>query len=156
MSAERGKRWQSFAVVAVTAVLALVIVWVNTYQRMREQYALAEKHDAAGEYLQAVTAYETAIHAYVPWSSRLERSIQRLWEIGQMYEQRGETDMALIAYRSLRSSLLAVRSVYQPYPEWIRRCNERIPFLLSLQDGMEIRDRNEPAPAPPAPTPLPG
>ena len=136
MTAERSKRWQNLGIIVVTAVIALIMIWANTYQRMREEYIQGEELFAQGEYLKAVTAYETAIHAYVPWSGKIRRSAERLWEIGNLYEEQGEVELALIAYRSLRSSFYAVRSFYQPYPEWIQRTSPKIQALMGEQERL--------------------
>lgn len=136
MTAERKGRWQNLTIIVVTAVIALAMIWANTYQRMREEYIQGEEFFAQGEYLKAVTAYETAIHAYVPWSGKIRHSAERLWEIGNLYEEQGEVELALIAYRSLRSSFYAVRSFYQPYPEWIHRTTPKIKALMGEQERL--------------------
>jgi len=149
MTAERKRRWQNIGIVAGTALIALAMVWANTYQRMRTEYRKGEEHFARGDYLPAITAYETAIHAYVPWSGKIRHSAERLWEIGGLYEEQGETELALIAYRSLRSSFYAVRSFYQPYPEWIERCGPKIEALMDDQE-QRLKPRSAPVVESPA------
>ena len=148
MAADKKERLQNIGIVVVTALIAIVMIWANTYKRMGTHFKEAEEFYSQGEYLKAITSYETAIHAYVPWSSKIKQSAQRLWEIGNMYEEKGEADYALIAYRSLRSSFYAVRSFYQPYPEWIAKCDEKIPPLMDLQEIQYKKLTEAPALAP--------
>ena len=96
-------------------------------------YLEGEKAFAAGDYKTAISDYETAIHMYTPFSGYVPASAQRLWEIGQGFENAGEYDWSLIAYRSLRSSFYAVRSLYTPYKDWIERSEKQIDVVLALQ-----------------------
>ena len=72
---------------------------------------------------------------YTPASPLVERSAQRLWDLGETAQQRGDVARALIAYRSLRSSFYAVSGLYAPGKEWIRRCDARIAVLVRMQQG---------------------
>jgi hypothetical protein len=118
---------------AVIALISLVLVWGNTFYRQQVQFEKGEKAVAAGDFLAAVAGYESAIHMYTPLSSLVDRSAQRLWELGGMAAQGGDLPRALIAYRSLRSSFYAVAGICPPGEQWIRRCDSRIAELLKLQ-----------------------
>jgi hypothetical protein len=121
--------------VAAIALLSLILIWANTLYRQHVQFEKGEKGRAAGDYLAAVAGYEGAIHMFTPGSSLVEQSAQRLWDIGQMQEKRGDIARALIAYRSLRSSFYAVAGIWAPGKSWIVRCDARIAALVSLQQG---------------------
>ncbi|MBN2053904.1 hypothetical protein JW905_03205 [bacterium] len=139
---------RTVALVCITAVIALAIVWVNTYQRCRREYLAGEQYFEQQEHLKAITAYETAIHAYTPWNGMIPASARRLWEIALEREHNGDVEMALIALRSLRSSFYAVRSLYTPYPEWIRRSEAKIDELVALQNKGRWLDKRAPESAP--------
>jgi hypothetical protein len=121
--------------VAVIALISLLLIWGNTYYRQQAQFDKGEKAWAAADFLGAVAGYESAIHMYTPLSSKVERSAQRLWDLGGLAAKGGDLPRALIAYRSLRSSFYAVAGLYSPGEEWIRKCDARIAELLKLQQG---------------------
>ena len=121
--------------VAVIAVISIVLIWANTLYRQHVQFDKGEKGTAAGDFPAAVAGYESAIHMYTPGSSLVQRSAQKLWEIGQMAERGGDTPRALIAYRALRSSFYAVAGINSPGKEWIERCDARIAALVKMQQG---------------------
>ena len=121
--------------VATVALISLALIWGNTLYRQHVQFDKGEKGWAAGDFNAAVAGYESAIHMYTPGSSLVERSAKRLWELGEMAEQKGDLPRALIAYRSLRSSFYAVAGLYAPGQDWIKRCDARIVELLKRQQG---------------------
>lgn len=113
----------------------IAMIWGRTYYSQWKQFNIGEEAFRKGNMRDAVTGYESAIHMYTPGSSMVKKSIDRLWEIGDMFERRNEYDWALLSYRSLRSSLYAVRSFYTPYPEWIERCDKKIAHILAVKEG---------------------
>lgn len=121
-------------IVAVMIVITLGLIWLETYKRQREQFGLAENYYLQKDFPKAIQCYDAAIHMYTPWSSRVKLSAQKLWDIGKMYENKQEYDLALISYRSLRSSFYAVRWLVQPYQEWIDRCDVAIDRVLKTQE----------------------
>ena len=123
--------------IVVIALIAVALIWADTLYRQHTQFANGEKAMAAGDFTAAVAGYESAIHMYTPASSLVERSAERLWEIGEGLEQRGDRVRALIAYRSLRSSFYAVRGLSSPGKKWIVRCEEKIALLVKQSQAEE-------------------
>src|SRR5512146_648377 len=114
----------------VTALIALLLVWGNTWYRQWQQFKWGEKALAANRVIPAIAGYESAIHMYTPFSPLVERSAARLWEIAVRCEKGGDLDQALIACRALRSSFYADRGLFQPGKRWIARCDAKIAELL--------------------------
>jgi tetratricopeptide (TPR) repeat protein len=121
--------------VAVAAVISVILLWGNTLYRQHVQFEKGENAEKARNFPAAIAGYESAIHMYTPGSSLVEKSAQRLWNIGQLLEQQGDFPRALIAYRSLRSSFYSVAWIYTPGTEWIERCDARIAPLVQMQQG---------------------
>lgn len=119
---------------AVTALLCILIIWGNTWYRQWRQFHKGEQSLAVNNVIAAITAYDSSLHMYTPFSPLVERSAQRLWEIAGSCEAKGDTERALIACRSLRSSFYAVRWLCQPGREWIERCDGKIAELVKLRD----------------------
>jgi hypothetical protein len=115
---------------AVIALLAILLIWVITWQRQTAQFRRGETALAARDYMIAIAGFEAAIHMYTPGSSTVQLAAERLWAMGEGFEKVGDTTRALLAYRSLRSSFYAVHGLNTPGKEWIARCDERIAFLV--------------------------
>lgn len=121
--------------VAVAAVLSIILLWGNALYRQHVQFDKGEAAEKGRDFPAAIAGYESAIHMYTPGSSLIEKSAQRLWNIGQLLEQQGDFPRALIAYRSLRSSFYSVAWICTPGKGWIERCDARIAAILQMQQG---------------------
>jgi tetratricopeptide (TPR) repeat protein len=119
--------------VTIAAIAAIILIWGNALYRQHVQFDKGEKGLAAGNFPAAVAGYESAIHMYTPGASLTEKSAQKLWQIGQMLEARGDVQRALIAYRALRSSFYSIEWLYSPGKEWIAKCDARIAILVRQQ-----------------------
>jgi len=121
----------------IIIAVMLAMVWGRAYWQGSQQYDEGEKNFAAGRYNLAITNYATSIHMYTPLGGYVDKSAQRLWEIGERYEKAGQYDWALIAYRELKSSFYAVRSFYTPHKDWIERSEDKIREILAIQQSKE-------------------
>lgn len=119
--------------VAVTALIALLLIGGTTWYRQTVQYSRGDAAQSAGDPIGAIAGYEAALHMYTPGSPLNERAAARLWSVGEAMETSGDLDRALIAYRALRSSWYAVRWLTQPGEEWIVRCDRKIAELVQVQ-----------------------
>ena len=156
------KRTQTIIIIAGTIVIAFLLIWKETYMRQRKEFFRAEDYyqkftnetvgEKKDEYaIRSITHYDSAIHMYTPWSSKIAASAERLAAIGNYYADIQDYDIALNAYRSLRSSFYATRSTYQPYPGTIKTAESRIAELVKLQqqqeDALRIQQDQEKAEA---------
>jgi len=119
--------------VLVIAVVAILLIWGNTWYRQRTQFNRGETALAARDYINAIAGYEAAIHMYTPGSSLVQEAAAKLWAMGDQFERAGDPTRALIAYRSLRSSFYAVRGLNVPGREWVARCDGKIAALVKAQ-----------------------
>jgi hypothetical protein len=117
--------------IAVIALICVALIWGETYRRQRTQFYKGEAAQAKGDYIAAIAGYDSAIHMYTPGSSMIGRSAERIWNLGEDSERAGDTERALIAYRSLRSSFYSVRGFFTPGKEWISRCDAKIAKLVN-------------------------
>lgn len=117
----------------VIAIIMLFMIWGNTWWRQRTQFHKGEKALAERNYIAALAGYEAAIHMYTPGSSLVDRSAQRLWDMGNSLEQAGNPNQALVAYRALRSAFYSTHGLIRPGEEWIARCDARIAEILKRQ-----------------------
>lgn len=111
------------------AGLAIVLFAAATQFRQWSQFKRGEKALLAGDQINAIAGFESAIHMYTPFSPLIERSAARIWRIGRDLETRGEHEKALIAYRALRSSFYSAHGLTKPGMNWIALCDEKIRTL---------------------------
>ena len=121
--------------VAAVGLIMFFMVWGRAYYSQRQFYNEGEAALKAKNYKEAITGYEWAIRMYTPFSGNVEDACEKLWQIGNEYEKMARPDWALIAYRSLRSSIYAIESLYSPYAEWIPKTDEKIAQMLAVTEG---------------------
>ncbi|RME47485.1 MAG: hypothetical protein D6795_14030 [Deltaproteobacteria bacterium] len=117
--------------IVAMALLLLAIVVARVHHASWRAFHAGRSAQAAGDTPGAIANFERAIHFYAPGSPWVESSVKALWAIGAGAEESGDRALALSAYRTLRSSLYAVRSTYTPFSEWIGRCDDRIARLVA-------------------------
>ncbi|HEX5773699.1 MAG TPA: hypothetical protein VFY07_05195 [Geomobilimonas sp.] len=120
--------------VVVTAIVAIIFIWGNTWYRQWSQFKRGEAAHTRGDSVAAIAGYEAAIHMYTPGSRLVERSAEKLWGIGELQEKRGDGELALVAYRALRSSFYSTWGLTSPGKWWIARCDAKIARLVKLQE----------------------
>jgi hypothetical protein len=119
----------------IALLLGLALIATNVNHRQKIQYSVGVRGEKNGDFMTALTGYESAIRMYLPFSPRIEQSAQRIWTLAETAERRGDLDRSLAAYRSLRSAFYAVRWLVQPGEEWIKRCDRKIAVLSPLRKG---------------------
>ncbi len=124
---------RTLTTILAALLLSLAMLTVNVHQRQKTQYLEGVRGEKAGDFMVALTGYESAIRMYLPFSSRVEASATRIWALGEAAERRGDIDQALAAYRSLRSAFYGTRWLQQPGADWISRCDKKIAALVLLR-----------------------
>lgn len=114
---------------AVIALASIILFAGATQFRQWSQFSRAEKALVAGDQINAIAGYESAIHMYTPFSPLIERAAARLWIIGRDLETRGDSEKALIAFRALRSAFYSTHGLFKPGLQWIVICDEKIRLL---------------------------
>jgi tetratricopeptide (TPR) repeat protein len=134
--------WQHGAWKIVLHILSMLLVlacvlFVKVSSSAKREFALGEEAYKGGGYKEAITHYERAIKWYTPFSRSVRLAVERLWEIGNAAEDQTDFNLALEAYRSLRSSLYAIRSFYLPFKAWIPRSEAKIASLMARTSHAE-------------------
>ena len=119
------RRW-ALALVLLLAVAVVRVGVESAVELSHGRAALAEGDDFIG-----VLHLERAVHWYLPGSPTVRRAAAELEAVGERAEQAGDRELALWAYRSLRSGLYATRSLWTPMPRTIARMDERIATLMA-------------------------
>lgn len=116
----------------IFALFLVFLIYIRVFISQYREYKKAEEFYNQNNFKNAVVYYETAIQFYTPLSPYIEKSINRLIEIGIRYEQNQQYEYALDVYENLRSALYATKSFYQPYSNVIHECDRKISFLLRM------------------------
>ncbi len=106
-----------------------VIIGMKVFYLQRSHFMLAGKYYKEANWKLAIREYDNAMHFYTPLSPYIQKSAEKLWQIGEMFEKQGKLDWANIAYGSIRSSFYASRSLYTPGKGWIKKCDDKIADL---------------------------
>lgn len=117
----------------VIILISLLFMLAGTWWRMSSQFSKGETALRRGDFAGAVAGFESAIHMYIPFHPTIEKSAEKLWQLGETNERLGDISRALIAYRSLRSSFYAGHWLSTPGIAWIERCDKKISALIPLQ-----------------------
>jgi len=128
---------RTITTIFIGLALALCLISADVWQRQQVQYREGRAGEQRGDFMAALTGYESAIRMYLPFSATVESSAQRIWALGEAAEQRRDIEQALVAYRSLRSAFYATRWLAQPGYDWISRCDTKIATLAPLRKGKQ-------------------
>lgn len=124
--AQEAIRWGAIGLVLLVAFTARVVT------SARSELAIGDslrKEDAVA----AVVHYRRAARFYAPLSAYHVEALDRLAEIGEEAERLGDVELALSAFRAVRSGILSARSVYIPERERLSVANRRIADLMAAQ-----------------------
>jgi len=114
--------------------IMLLMVWARSFYGSMKAYNKGESYLKENQYIKAITFFDRSIHWYTPFNPYVERSAERLWNIGKYAEQKGDTKLALIAFRTIRGGFYSTHSFYKPGREWIKKCDMRIKQLMELEE----------------------
>lgn len=118
---------QGAAVLALLLATLAVRVVYSAGQELSEAHARLAGGDLDG----AVVHYRRAARYYAPGSPYHVEALDRLAELGLAAERRGDSDRALAAYRAIRGSILATRSVYVPERARLAAADDSIARLMA-------------------------
>jgi hypothetical protein len=141
----RARLWRG----AALALIALGLVTLRVLWSSHGEWREAERCLAENDASMAVDHFGRAARLYAPGSPWVERSLGRLEEMALGAEAHKDDSLALMAWRELRSSVLATRSFYTPHPAALERANHHIARLTARNEPpavapgakLEVRER---------------
>lgn len=108
------------------------MIYLKVFLSSRAEFRTAEAALAKGNDREAIIHYERAILWYLPIGGYVEPSAEALWKLATALEEK-DKELALEAFRSLRSGFYAARSFYTPGKEWIARSDQKIASLMAQE-----------------------
>jgi hypothetical protein len=109
----------------------LTVVSVRVVLSAREELAVAEKLLTQQDRDAAIVHFRRAARWYAPLSPYHARALARLGELAASAERAGDREGALAAYRAVRGSILATRSLYVPQRALLEAANQHIASLMA-------------------------
>lgn len=119
-------RWGAIGLVLLVAFTARVVTSARAELAVGD--SLREQDTVA-----AVVHYRRAARFYAPLSPYHVEALDRLAKVGEAAERDGDAELALSAFRAIRSGILSARSVYLPEPARLAAANRRIADLMAAQ-----------------------
>lgn len=120
-------------VLIALGLMTLRVLW-SSHGEWREGERCLAKSDAP----MAIDHFGRAARLYAPGSPWVERSLGRLEEMALGAEAHNDDSLALMAWRELRSSVLATRSFYTPHPAVLERANQHIARLMAATEPPSV------------------
>ena len=114
----------------VIAALFLVVA-ARVVTGAKAELEIAERHAQEGDLEAAIVHYRRAARWYAPFSPYHVQALGALGRIGAEAEQKPDVELALSAYRAVRSAILSTRSFYVPERERLEAADKRIASLMA-------------------------
>jgi hypothetical protein len=117
----------------VVLLLLLAVVYARVVLESQKNFFEAESKLRQNRKHGAVYHFQAAAAWTCPFNPYEKKSHDRLWQIGRKAELTGDMDLALEAYRAIRTSIMGSRSFYTPGVEVLRAADERISVLMAAR-----------------------
>ena len=120
----------------ILLLLSLIVgrVLHSSWEEAREGAAA----EGRGEIAEAVHRYGQSARLYAPGNPWSRRALDRHAALATDAEGRGDGETALAAWREVRSSILATRSLYTPHPAALATANEQIARLAARLESPSV------------------
>lgn len=124
-------RTQSLLRLVVVAAIVLSAFVVRVVTSSASELSLGEQYQKHGELEAAVVHYRRAARWYAPGSPYHVRALSALSGLAATAEGAGDRELALSAYRAIRSGIMSSRSTFTPEADRLAAANGRIADLMA-------------------------
>jgi hypothetical protein len=153
------KSRRTLGMVLLVIAVFLLLTWVRAFYGSMEAYRTGEALLEQKQFIRAITYFDRSIHWYTPLNPYVEKSANRLWEIGEQAKKDGDIKMALIAFRAIRGGFYSASHFTAPGKDWIKKSETMIAALTlkeakngagskGMEKSEETKTLNEKGPAP--------
>lgn len=120
------------AIVALL-VFAVLLAWGRSVVESRRYHAWGVAAVEADDWESAVLHFRHALQWHAPVGGRGAQSFDALVAVGDRRRERGDIEGALVAYRSARFGVMAVRHLWTPLADRLPALHEAIGTLMAAQ-----------------------
>lgn len=132
---------RSGVVVGIAIIAVLVLLFGRVASESREELAAANAYRHDGRRGRAIEHYRRSIRWAVPLSPYHAKAILELESLAKELEAEGDTDLALLAWRSLAGGIAATRTLYSGTDPARDNANDQIARLLSTDRSAGVDAR---------------
>ena len=123
--------------IGAACILVVCTMWGRAMVESGSAYRAAEEALENGDHESAAIHFRHAAQWVAPAGTRSGAAIDRLVELGEDHEDRGEIASALFAYRSARSAIMATRWLVVPHRSELEGIHGGIARLMSVHASGE-------------------
>jgi len=120
--------------VLLCAAVGLGVIVTRVFYDGRAALAAGDAAIAKGDVDGAISGWRRAARWYAPGAPHVIDAYDRLETFAREAEARGNRAGALAAWRAIRSSVVATRSFYTPFPARLAAADERIAALMAADE----------------------
>jgi hypothetical protein len=120
--------------VGLCVLVGLGVVVTRVFWDGRAALAEGDAAVARGDVPGAIERWRRAARWYAPGAGHVEAAYERLEALAREAEGHADRATALEAWRAIRSSILATRSFYTPFPTRLEAANQRIAALMAEEE----------------------
>lgn len=139
---------KKLAAIAMVAGLCLGVVVTRAVWEGTRALAAGDAAREQQDLSRAITQWRRAARWYMPGARHMSAAYDRLERMAHQAEDQGDLDTALAAWRGIRSSILATRSLYTPFAERLEPANRHIAALMAELEGRRADPAADPGPRP--------
>lgn len=120
------------------ACLLLFMLWARVFYGSMEDYKTGEALLKENQTVRAITYFDRSLHWYAPLNPYVQKSAQKLWEIGDQAERAGDVKLAFIAFSTIRSGFYGSSHFIVPGQQWIEKSESRMRNLVRLEEKEKV------------------
>jgi hypothetical protein len=126
--------WPGLGRLLGVVLVVVLVLSVKVVSSSRAELREADLSRSEGAMEAAVTHYRRAARWYLPVQPYADQALDRLLEIGEDAEARGDRALALAAYRGIHGALMSSRSLWVPDRARLHDVDGRIAALMARAD----------------------
>lgn len=131
--------------VALVVAVGLGVIVTRVFWDGRAALAEGDAAMARGDVKEAVVKWRRAARWYAPGAPHVADAYERLETLARAADDKRDRALALEAWRAIRSSVLATRSLWTPFPDRLAAANERIAALMAAEERAADPSKDEAA-----------
>lgn len=123
----------------LTLVALFVLIALRLFFDQWQGYSKGVEYLEKADYKNAIMHFDRTLNAHIPFSPLEKKAKNHLLELASGFEKKGEYELALVCYETIRTSRYLARHIWIPDKNDIRLLNDKIASIKAVlleKDGM--------------------